>query len=91
MAQVHNILNPDYLYNQERLWCKEKKDFYNNINLLILFEEFRNNLWTLITAQEILDTIKSLQSGKAERFVPEFYTKKQKMANLVRRLTNLFI
>uniref|UniRef100_A0A3P9C0F7 Reverse transcriptase domain-containing protein n=1 Tax=Maylandia zebra TaxID=106582 RepID=A0A3P9C0F7_9CICH len=58
-----------------------RKLFLDTVNLPILSEESRLDLCSPIRVQEVLDAIKSLQSGKApgpDGFGPEFYKKMAK-------------
>lgn len=57
----------------------KRKCFFDGINLPSLSEENSRNLCRPITAQEVMETIKSLPSGKApgpDGFGPEFYKKR---------------
>ena len=69
-----------------------RERFFDNIKLPTLSEENRTDMCRLITAQEGMDTIKSLQSGKLpgpDGFGPEFYKKMAKC--VVGPLTNMFM
>lgn len=66
--------------------------FFDGIHFLSLSERHRNDLRGPITAKEVLETIKSLPSGKApgsDGFGPPFYKKMAKL--VVGPLTNLSI
>lgn len=80
------------LYSSECQNTSELRDrFFDGIRLPTLSENYRNDLCRPITTQEVAETIKSLQSGKApgpDGFGPEFYKKMMKI--VVGPLTNLF-
>jgi len=80
------------LYSSEcQNTSEQRKRFFDRIHLPTLTEDCRNDLCRPITAQEVAETIKSLQSGKApgpDGFGPEFYKKMIKL--VVGPLTNMF-
>ena len=69
-----------------------RKKYFEGLKLPTLSEDQRNDLCRPITEEEVLEAIKSLQSGKSpgpEGFGPEFYKKTAKL--VMGPLTNMFI
>ena len=79
-------------FSEGQITSENRKLFLDRINLPTLSEERKNDLCRPITVQEVLEIIKTLQSGKApgpDGFGPKFYKKMAK--SVVGPVTNMFI